>query len=72
MGRKTEKCVDCGGRGFYSKPGDRCSTCSGRGYTIIKEESPAEDGSFMMTAVKLLIFIIAAYFIWDNFLKSMF
>ncbi|OQY29730.1 MAG: hypothetical protein B6244_02775 [Candidatus Cloacimonetes bacterium 4572_55] len=70
MGRKTQKCEECGGRGYHSKPGDRCQGCSGRGYIIISDGKSNESGGFFVGLIKLIIFIISAYFFWDLFLRD--
>ncbi len=69
MGKTTQKCDDCGGRGYYTKPGDRCNTCRGQGYILIKNDTVKKSSS-MMAYVKLILILIALYFIWENFVKG--
>ncbi len=73
MANKTEPCADCGGRGFFSKPSDKCPTCKGRGYTFVGKAKPSKAGgsSFMVNMIKLVIFLVIAYVVWDKFLKNM-
>ena len=69
MGKKTTKCHDCNGLGYYTKPGDRCATCRGQGYIITKNDI-TEAKSSVMNWVKLIAILVIIYLLWNFFAKG--
>lgn len=73
MARKTIPCIDCNARGYIGKVTDKCPTCKGRGYTFAEGVKPKKAGSsFMVNLIKLIAFLVIVYLVWDKFLKYKF
>ncbi len=66
----TVVCDDCGGKGYHSKPGDKCQTCKGRGYLMPSGAPITKKKSTFFEYIKFIIFLGIAYLAWEMYLKG--